>query len=144
MEILTDFPERLIEGKMVYCGSEHTAHTIRSLRTHNEGALIGFEGLETPESVRSLTNQTVFVRSDELPALPEGEYYHHQLLGLTVVDQDGKSLGVLVEILQTGANDVYVVKHADGSELLLPAIDEVILSIDLSRSVIQVKPPEWL
>ena len=66
-----------------------------------------------------------------LPELPEGEYYHHQLLGLNVITDDGRELGALVDILETGANDVYTVRDADGTEILLPAIPPVILDISL-------------
>lgn len=144
MVVLTDFPERIVHGKAVYCGESHVPQIIRSVRNHNIGLLVAFEGYESPESAGELSNQNVYVRADELPSLPEGEYYHHQLLGLSVVDQNGIPLGTLVEILETGANDVYIVEKADGSELLLPAIDQVILAVDLNAKKIQVKPPEWM
>ncbi len=144
MDVLTDFPERLVPGKKVYFGESHTLRIIRSVRPHHRGMLIAFETVDSPETARELVNQPIYVRSDELPELPDGEYYHHQLLGLAVVDQGGSAIGRLVEILETGANDVYVVEKMDGSELLLPAIDEVILSIDLNARQILVNPPEWL
>ena len=143
MEVLTDFPERIVPGKKVYTGEGHTLRTFRSVRSMNQGALVAFEGFDSPESAGELRNQMVYVRTDELPELPDGEYYHHQLLGLTVVDQDGKSLGQLMEILQTGANDVYIIKSPEGVEQLLPATNEVILKVDLNQNIIQVKPPEW-
>ncbi len=143
MEVRTDFPERLVSGKKVYTGEDHTPRTFRSVRSMNQGALVAFDGFDSPESAGELRNQMVYVRTDELPELPEGEYYHHQLLGLTVVDQDGESLGRLEEILQTGANDVYVIKSPDGVEQLLPATSEVILKVDLLQNIIKVKPPEW-
>jgi 16S rRNA processing protein RimM len=90
-----------------------------------------------------LTNLEVFVKTDELPALSDGQYYHHQLVGLKAVLEDGAEIGTLTEIMETGANDVYVVTDAAGKELLLPAIDPVILRVDLSAKQIVVKPPEW-
>ncbi len=144
MEVLTGFPERLVPGRKVYLGEAHTQGVIRSVRSFTRGVLIAFEGIETPETAREYTNQYVYVRSDELPRLPTGEYYHHQLLGLNVVDPDGNPMGRLTEILETGANDVYVVEREDGTELLLPATEEVVLSIDLDARQIRVRPPEWL
>jgi 16S rRNA processing protein RimM len=91
-----------------------------------------------------LRNQFVLVRADDRPALPEGEYYHHQLIGLLVVDEREIALGELVEIMQTGANDVYVVRLRAGGELLIPAIDSVILAVDLERAEIQVQLPPGL
>ena len=85
----------------------------------------------------------VFVKISELPPLPEGEYYHHQLIDLKVVDLTGKELGTITEILETGANDVYLVTDAEGHEMLLPAIQDVIIRVDLEKHEMQVNPPDW-
>jgi 16S rRNA processing protein RimM len=105
--------------------------------------LITMDGIRTREEAAELTNLEVFVRTDELPALAEGQYYHHQLIGLKAVLEDGREIGTVSEIMETGANDVYVVTDAAGKETLLPAIDPVILKIDLTAKQIVVKPPEW-
>ena len=130
--------------RRLYLGEKRIQKIIRNVRPLNKGILIAFEGTETPEAAREFTNQFAFVRSDELPELPDGEYYHHELLGSEIIDMEGMRLGVLAEILETGANDVYIVKKDDGSELLLPNTDEVILKVDLQAGHIQVKPPEWI
>ena len=70
--------------------------------------------------------------------LPEGEFYYHELLGLSVMDETGESLGKVTEIMQTGANDVYVVTNEAGHEILLPAIAEVILDVDLDSKIMKV------
>jgi 16S rRNA processing protein RimM len=105
--------------------------------------LLSLEGYETPEEVKRLTNKDVFVAVRELPELPKGEYYHHQLLGLQVLT-DGKPFGELLEILETGANDVYVIKDLSGNERLLPVIPSVVKSIDLEKGIIEVEIPEGL
>ncbi|MCS6994458.1 MAG: ribosome maturation factor RimM [Anaerolineales bacterium] len=136
--VLTDFPERLRPGTLVYVGEEKRAFKIIRRRPHNDGLLLGFEGITTPEQAARYTGKTAFVRADDRPPLPEGEYYHHQILGLNVFDENGQSLGVVTDILETGANDVYVVKTPEGRELLLPAIHQVILEIDLEHKVMKV------
>jgi len=133
MEVLTDFPERLEPGESVYVGEEHRKLHIRSRRFHNQFLLLAFDGYHDPESAAELRNQMVFVLASNRPPLPEGEYYHHQILGLRVVSDEGQNLGTLSQILETGANDVYVVLPQDGPELLLPAIESVILDIDLEN-----------
>ncbi len=138
MEIYTDFPERLQPKTVVYAGEERTPLTIRSCRAHNAGLLLAFQGMTTPEEVGIYRNQVLYVSTAGRPALPEGEYYHDELLGLSVEDEHQTPLGLLTEIMQTGANDVYVVTDADGQELLLPAIPEVVLDIDLKRKTIKV------
>ena len=138
VEIFTDFPERLRPKKKIYLGESHVPLTIRSSRPHGQGLLLAFEGIRTPEEVSRFRNQVLYVSSAHRPALPAGEYYHDELLGMQVVDEDGRILGELAEIMQTGANDVYVVSGVNGRELLLPATAEVVLHIDLLQKVIQV------
>ena len=138
MEVITDFPERLSPGVVVYLGDDHQPMHIHSRRQHNQLLLISFKGITDPEAAGRLRNQLVFVRADDRPPLSEGEYYHHQLLGLNVVSHHGEQLGKLTEILETGANDVYIVRPAAGSDLLLPATDEVIEDINLESGVMTV------
>ncbi len=144
MDLLTDFPERLKPGKRVYVGERHQPIVIRSIRGRDKDVLIGLEGVSDPESAAIYRNQYIFVSAEELLPLPEGEYYHHQLIGLTARDESGKVLGVLVEILETGSKDVYLIKNSAGEELLVPAVDEFIKKIDLENNTILVAPPEWL
>jgi 16S rRNA processing protein RimM len=144
METLTDFPQRLRAGKTVYVGEKHEPLEIKTRRESEKGLLLKFDGFEDCDQVAVLTNLGVFVRTDSLPPLPAGEYYHHQLIGLSVFDDAGVRLGEVFEIIETGANDVYVVKAADGKEILLPAIEDVILGIDLAAGTMQVRPPEWV
>ena len=143
MDLLTDFPERLKPGKQLFIGESHQLASIRSIRGRDKDVLIAFEGVNDPEAAVNFRNQYVFVSADQLPELPEGEYYHHQLIGLTARDESGKVLGVLVEILETGAKDVYLIKNSAGEELLVPAVDEFIKDVDLENHTILVSPPEW-
>ena len=95
-------------------------------------ALLRLEGLESVDAVRSLAGQWLVAPTDSAPDLPPGEYYHYQLVGLTVVTDQGEDLGTLQEVLVTGGNDVYVVQSEAGDEILLPAISQVIKQVDLS------------
>lgn len=138
VELYTDFPERLQPKKILFVGEKHERLVIRSRRPHNEGLLLAFETYDTPEAVGRFRNQMLYVSAADSPALPEGEYYFHELLGLNVFDEDGRLLGELTEILETGANDVYVVTASSGTEILLPAIPDVILSVDLDAHTMTV------
>jgi 16S rRNA processing protein RimM len=143
MDVLTDFPDRLKPGKEVLVGEAYQPYTIIHLRRHDPALIITLEGIEDREAAGELRNQLVFIRSAGLPALPEGEYYHHELIGLQVVDESGKELGKLEQILETGANDVYLVRTAAGEELLLPAIHDVVLEINLKEGRLVARPLEW-
>jgi len=133
MELLTDFPERLKAGVTLYVGPEHTPMLLQKVRLQNKGMLVSFQGCSTPEAAGELRNQIVFVRAADRPALPEGEYYHHQIIGLQALTQQGDSLGKVIDILETGANDVFVIRPHNGREILIPNTDEVILHIDLIK-----------
>ncbi len=139
MEVLTDFPERLKPGTPVFLGASHEAVTIESIRPHSEGALIRFNGVHTPEAAGRHRNELVYVTTADRPPLPEGHFYEHQVMGFAVVeDGTDKTIGTLSEIMHTGANDIYVVRRTNGSEVLLPVIASVVLAIDASSRVIRV------
>jgi 16S rRNA processing protein RimM len=143
LEIITDSPERLTPGKVLYVGEKHQRHRISMVRPKGQGLLVGFEDLTDRDQVALLRNLMLYVRADELPPLPPGEYYHYQLIGLRVVTETGEVLGRLTEIIETGANDVYVVTNTAGQEVLLPAIEAVILEISLECGEIRVRPQVW-
>ncbi|MFQ5616148.1 MAG: ribosome maturation factor RimM [Anaerolineales bacterium] len=138
VHILTGFPERLRPGVNVLVGPDHRVMRIRQAQRQNKTMRLAFDGVQNREQATELRNLMVFVRSTDVPPLPEGEYYHHQLIGLTVVADQGQELGQLAEIIETGANDVYLVRPPKGKDVLLPAIEEVILDVDLETGVLKV------
>ena len=144
MDLHTDFPERLKANRKLFIGEKHKALTLEGARSHGDNVLVKFRGIDTPEDAGEYRNQWVYVKTSEVPALPEGQIYQHQLLGMTVVDESNKTLGTLTEIIETGANDVYVVKDDSANELLLPVIPSVILDIDPERRLIRVHLLEGL
>ena len=134
--VLTDFPDRLQPGFVLLLGDEHSPVTIKTRRSHNQGLLLSFEELPTLEDIEHLRNQNLYVNVADVPELEEGEFYHHQIIGFKVIDEAGEELGHLAEILETGANDVYIVHSKAGKELLLPATSEVILEMDATKQLI--------
>lgn len=138
MDLHTDFPERIKTGRKVYIGENYEAFTIGAARPHSNGLLVKIRGFDSPETAGRFRNQWVYVQASEVPALPEGKYYKHELIGLTVMTDANDKLGVLNEVLETGANDVYVVVQEDGKEILLPAIADVVLDVNMVDRVIKV------
>ena len=139
MSVWTDFPERLIPGYEVFVGQKHFPLKIRSVRKFMNDLLISFDELETRESVGEYRNHVVFVRAEALPPLEEGEYYLSQLLGLRVVHEEkDEILGVLVEIIETGANRVFVVRPEQGKDILLPDIESVVRQINFEKGEMYV------
>ena len=134
-----------LEGvKRVYLNDAATATRITGYRKHQDAILLKLEGTNTRNDAEALRGVRVSIKVGELPVLAVGEYYSHQLVGLPVVDETDRELGRLSEVLATGSNDVYIVKTADGKELLLPAIESVIRQIDLENKRISVVVPDGL
>jgi 16S rRNA processing protein RimM len=139
MEVFTDFPERLQPGIFLYLGQEVLQLRLIKCRQHRKGLLITFEGYSTPEDVSRFRNQIVYVKTVDLPPLADGEYYHHQLIGLRVVTGAGETIGTVTEILETGASDVLVILSESGPEVLIPVVDSFIKGVDLNRREITVQ-----
>lgn len=144
MDLHTDFPERFRTGRKVYVGDDYKPMTLASVRPHGENMLVRLRGVNTPETAGQYRNTWLFIKTKDAPPLPEGKYYQYQLLGLKVVDEANHPLGTLTEILETGANDVYVVTDEAGKETLLPAIPSVILDVQPEAGVIRVHLLEGL
>ncbi len=144
MDLHTDFPDRIKSGRKVLVGEKHQPLTLDSVRGHGDGLLVRLRGIETPEDVGKYRNQWVYVKASDVPPLPEGKHYQYELIDVDVVDDNGNPLGKLVEILETGANDVYVVRDDSGKEILLPAIPSVILNVDMTRRSMRVHLLEGL
>lgn len=138
MSVWTDFPERIVPGRRFYIGEGRIAVSVRSVRWHGRQMLIAFEEYDDSEQVGVFRNQLLYVRSADLPPLAEGEIYLHQMLGLQVLTEEGDALGVIEGFLETGANDVLVVRTPEGGELLLPDIEPVVKKVDLQAGVVRV------
>jgi len=93
--------------------------------------LLKLSGISSPEEARKLSRYQLYVKREDAIALLENEYYVPDLIGLDVISDKGEKLGVLTDVLNTAANDVYVVKGE--REILIPAVKEYVLSIDLSK-----------
>ena len=141
--IITDFPERLQVGRKVFIGDEHIPAHINSVKEHSRGLIFHFNEFDTVEQVEKFKSQFVFVDAIELPELPEGEYYHHQLIGVQVFDNQGQKIGEIQEILETGANDVYLIKDENQKEILYPVLLNLIEKIDIEKREMVVKPLQY-
>ena len=111
--------------------------TTVEVRPHQKGFLLLSHEINTVEEARSLAGAELCVPESRLPPTAPDEFYWYQLIGLEVVSTDGQKLGTLQEIIETGSNDVYVVRQGD-EEILIPAIEEVVREVDLQRRLMTV------
>jgi len=114
-----------------------------SAKAHGKRVLLTLKPFDNINQVLHLVGREIYAERGALPELPEDEFYWTDLIGLTVVSEDGDTLGELVEIIETGANDVYVVRK-DGREVLIPALADVVLAVDLAGGRMTVSLPEGL
>lgn len=143
--LLTDFPERYRPGAVVYLGTdaECVLTKIEGARPHKEAMLVKLSAVPDRTAAEALRGQYLLIPEAQAMPLGEHENYAHDLIGLTVETAAGETLGTVSEVLFTRANDVYVVAGPSG-ELLLPALREVILQVDLPARKMMVALPEGL
>ncbi|MGH2522160.1 MAG: ribosome maturation factor RimM [Anaerolineales bacterium] len=143
LQSLTDFPERLEGVETVYLGEAAAPNRLLGVRVRRGELLIRLAEVVDREAAEAFRGQLVQIRIEQAAPLPPGQYYHHQIIGLPVVTEEGEALGDVTGILETGANDVYVVSGPQG-EILLPAIRSVVRQIDLDARRITVHLLEGL
>ena len=106
-------------------------------------AILKLQGIDTREGAEELASVELEVPIEEVPPLPDGSYYHFQILDMEVWTSAGEHLGIVEDILSTGSNDVYVVRRGDG-EILVPAIEGVVLDVDVQGGRLTVDLPDGL
>ncbi len=137
-EIITDFPERFAATQTVYLGPDHVRYDVEGYRFLKGSVVLKLRGVDSLEQAERLRDMVVEVPEEEAVELPPGHYFWHQIVGLQVVTTEGEPLGRIDEILETGSNDVYVV-HGPRGELLLPAIKQVVKTVDLANGTVTVE-----
>jgi len=143
VEIMTDFPDRFALLREVYLGPKAVPFALEGFRLHKRSALLKLEGCNDRAALEKLRGQLVQIPIEEAMPLGEDEYYVHQIVGLTVWTMEGEYLGTVGEVISTGSNDVYVVR-SEGREMLIPAIEDVVLEINLAQGRLIVELMEGL
>ena len=141
VEVVTDFPQRFAPRSQIYINREPM--TIASTEWHKGKAIIKLDTIDSIEEAEKLRGQAIEIHHSQLQPLPEGQYYHFQLIGLEVWTTQEELLGTVTEILTAESNDNYVVRGAKG-EILIPAIEDVVKSVDLDKGRITIEAIEGL
>jgi len=136
IEPMTDFPDRFRKlGRVVLVSpsGRELAAEVRSARTDGLGSIyLLLAGYESPEKAKALNGWFIKVPQEEAVPLPEGSFYHFELIGMEVVSESGEKLGTITDIFATGSNDVYVMKLGR-KETYIPATKEIIKQVDRKR-----------
>lgn len=136
----TDDPQRFRRLKEVTLdtGRERLSLKIQNVKFFKNMVILKFEGYDNINDIERYRGKELWIRRDQAVDLKKDEYFIADLVGMTVTEEDGRVLGTLTDVIQTGANDVYVVKMENGKEILLPAIRQCILHVDVEAGQMQV------
>ena len=140
----TDDVNRFKKLKEIYMGDEKAPLHIQSVKFQKNMVILGFKEYTSLNEAEGLRNKELFVDRAHAVKLQKDEYFISDLIGLKVMTDEGADLGELTDVMTTGANDVYVVKTTDGKEVLLPAIKECVLNVDMNERVMSVHIMEGL
>ena len=131
----------------IHAGKTEKYFAINWARPHGKSILLSFKGIEDRNTAETLIGAELFIDRTALPELEEGVYYWVDIIGLSVFTTDNQYIGRVESIMATGSNDVYVVKNKtkdENAEILIPAIESVVLEIDFENKTMRVELPEGL
>ena len=142
----TDDPRRFRRLKEVVLdtGKEKMNLEIEGVKFFKQFVILKFKGLDNINDIEKYRQKSLYVTRKNAVRLQRDEYFIADLIGLKVQDEDGKELGTVKDVIETGANDIYEVEMADGKSLLLPAIKQCILNVDVENGTMQVHVLEGL
>ena len=140
--VLTDFTERFSPGSTLYLDGKPTR--VERSRSSKGGFVVKLDVVNDRSEAELLRGRFVTIPQQEVKPLPEGSYYHFQIIDLEVWNEKGECLGKVQEVLSTGSNDVYVVRGESRKEILVPALGDVVLDVNLQESKMTVRLPQGL
>lgn len=149
VKLFTAYPERIDDLETVYLGKsadtpDPVAYTIGGMRMNSGYGLLKLQGIDDRDEAGRLRGLYIMIDLEHAVPLEEGEFYLYQLIGMTVQLEDGVVFGTLREVLETGANDVYIVDSPAHGEVLIPATQETILNTDPTLGIVTVRLPHGL
>ena len=142
----TDDPARFLELKQVTLVAKRERQTleIERVRFFRQFVIVKFKGIDNINDIERHKGAELWIGREQAVPLEEGEYFIADLLGVSVVDENGEKLGVLKDVIETGANDVYVVERENKKDLLIPAIKQCIRKVDVEAGEMEVHLMEGL
>ena len=139
----TDTPDVFEDLETLYLKNNDVL-TISSVKYQKNNLIVKFKELGDINEAEKLKNQVLYAERSALGELPEGVYYIADLIGLSVRKETGEEVGKIKDVLQTGANDIYVVAREGAKDLLVPVIPNVVLSVDIDGGEVTVSLPDGL
>lgn len=142
---VTDVPEQFEHLSAVYLGDEQRPRKVQNARFHAGNVLLKLRGIANPEDAAGVRGQPIRISGRDVLPLEDGEFLLYQLIGLDVFDESGTKIGTTIDLIETGARDVFVIRpETGGSEILLPNIDDAVLEIVPAERRMVVRLLEYL
>ena len=123
---------------ILYTGKEELTLEVENVKFFKQFAILKFKGIDNINDIEKYKGKSLLVTRANAVKLRKDEYFVADLQGMRVVDEDNQEIGMLRDVMETGANDVYIIDRPDGKELLLPAIKDCILQVDIEGRIMQV------
>ncbi|UCG84150.1 MAG: 16S rRNA processing protein RimM [Dehalococcoidia bacterium] len=140
-QVVTDFPDRFAPGEFVYIDGRPLE--VEGSRPHKQHLVLKLAAVDTRQDAEELRGRDLCIPRSEIRELPDGEFYAFQLIGLDVFTMEGNHVGRITDIMTTVGNDIYILQGERG-EILIPAIEDVVKSIDLDKGRVTIEAIEGL
>ena len=149
LRLLTDHPERINDLEQVFVGRDPSEpgarpYEVEHMRRNVEYGLLKLKGIDDRDAADRLRGMFIMIDLAHAVPLEEGEFYLYQIIGVTVQTTQGETLGTIVDVLETGANDVYVVDSPTYGEVLIPDTEQTVTDIDIDAGIVTVELPDGL
>ena len=138
----SDYKERFEELSKIYL--ENTQYKISNIRYMKELVILKLEGIDGRTEAEKHKGENIYIGKEDVRVLPEDTYYISELIGLKVMEENGNPLGLVSDVIQNTAQDLYEVERENKGKFLIPAVDEFILKIDMKNKTMTVKLIEGL
>jgi len=149
VEVYSGIPDRFIVGDVVIANG--IEYEVVDTGKSGGSAKLTFDGIDSIDKASILRDAELSVPAESLPENPPGVYYHYEIIGISVVTVDGQELGALTEILETGSNDVFIIRPKNTAqdekkspEILVPVLDGVIVKVDQEARVMTIDLPDGI
>ena len=130
IEIYETIESIYVEGRLT---------VIENVRAQKNMVILKLEGADDRNAAEALRGKELYITEDDLPELPEGQYYVRDLIGMSVTEEDGNLLWHVTDVLQNTAQDIFEVESENGKKLLIPKVDQFVLDIDAEKREITVR-----
>lgn len=127
-----------LDSVLLDTGREYMELEIENVKYFKQYAILKFKGIDNINDIEKYKGRSLYVTRDQAIPLEEDEYYIADLMGLDIYLENGEKFGILKDVMETGANDVYIVETEEGKEVLIPAIHECVLDIDIEENRMEI------